>query len=64
MDRNSKTTELSRRAFLATTSAALVGATWGGLVPQAEAASGIRNGAASCNYGSRTDVVWPRRASA
>ena len=39
MDRNSKTTELSRRTFLATTSAALVGAAWGGLVPQTEAAT-------------------------
>jgi hypothetical protein len=38
MDRQPNTVELSRRTFLATTSAALVGAAWHGLVPQPEAA--------------------------
>jgi hypothetical protein len=38
MARQPNALELSRRTFLATTSAALVGATWHGLVPQTEAA--------------------------
>ena len=46
MHRNSKTSELSRRTFLATTGAALLGAAWGGLVPQTEAAKRHPNGAA------------------
>src|SRR5216683_2873120 len=38
MDSHAQTTELSRRTFLTTTSAALVGAALGGLAPQSEAA--------------------------
>src|ERR671930_1324864 len=38
MDRALQTTALSRRTFLTTTSAALVGAAMGGLTPQSEAA--------------------------
>src|SRR2546422_1898012 len=38
MDRHAQTTALSRRTFLTTTSAALIGAVMGGLVPQSEAA--------------------------
>ena len=57
MDRNSKTTELSRRTFLATTSAALVGAAWGGLVPQTEAAKRHLQRGGILQYGSRTDIA-------
>src|SRR6266852_4176353 len=39
MDRHAQTTALSRRTFLATTGAALVGAALGGLAPQSEAAT-------------------------
>src|SRR6266487_784498 len=39
MDRQAQTMALSRRAFLATTGAALVGATLGGLSPRSEAAT-------------------------
>src|SRR3989442_13579126 len=38
MDRNAKTTGLSRRTFLTTMSAAVVGAALGSLVPQSEGA--------------------------
>ena len=38
MDSHAQTTELSRRMFLTTASAALVGAALGGLAPQSEAA--------------------------
>jgi len=38
MDSHAQTTALSRRTFLTTTSAALVGATLGGLASQSEAA--------------------------
>ena len=56
MDRNSKTSELSRRTFLATTSAALVGAAWGGLVPQTEAATRQPKRGGTLNYGAAGDV--------
>ena len=56
MHRNSKTSELSRRTFLATTSAALVGAAWGGLVPQTEAAKRHPQRGGILHYGSRTDI--------
>jgi peptide/nickel transport system substrate-binding protein len=56
MDRNSKTTELSRRTFLATTSAALVGAAWGGLVPQTEAAKRHPKRGGTLNYGAAGDT--------
>jgi peptide/nickel transport system substrate-binding protein len=57
MDRNSKTTALSRRTFLATTGAALVGAAWGGLVPQTEAATRHPKLGGILHYGSRTDIA-------
>jgi len=57
MDSISKTTALSRRTFLATTSAALVGAAWSGLVPQTEAAKRHPKRGGTLNYGSRTDVA-------
>jgi peptide/nickel transport system substrate-binding protein len=57
MDSISKTTELSRRTFLATTSAALVGAAWDGLVPQMEAAQRHPQRGGILNYASRTDVA-------
>jgi peptide/nickel transport system substrate-binding protein len=57
MDRNSKTSELSRRTFLATTSAALVGAAWGGLVLQTEAATRHPQRSGILHYGSRTDIA-------
>ena len=56
MHRNSKTSELSRRTFLATTSAALVGAAWGGFVPQTEAAKRHPQRGGILHYGSRTDI--------
>jgi peptide/nickel transport system substrate-binding protein len=56
MHRNSKTSALSRRAFLATTSAALVGAAWGNFVPQTEAAKRQPQRGGVLHYGSRTDV--------
>ena len=56
MHRNSKTSDLSRRTFLATTSAALVGAAWGGLVPQTEAAKRHPKWGGTLHYGSRTDI--------
>ena len=50
MDRHTETPDISRRTFLTATSAVLVGAALGGLAPQSDGgASGIRNGAASCN---------------
>jgi peptide/nickel transport system substrate-binding protein len=57
MDRNAKTSELSRRTFLATTSAALVGAAWGGLGPQTEAAKRHPQRGGILHYGSRTDIA-------
>jgi len=57
MDRNSKTTELSRRTFLATTSAALVGVAWGGLVPQTEAATRHPQRGGTLHYGSSADIA-------
>jgi peptide/nickel transport system substrate-binding protein len=57
MDRNSKTSDLSRRTFLATTSAVLVGAAWGGLVPQTEAAKRHAQRGGILQYGSRTDIA-------
>jgi peptide/nickel transport system substrate-binding protein len=57
MDRNSKTTDLSRRTFLATTSAVLVGAAWGGLGPQTEAATRHPQRGGILQYGSRTDIA-------
>src|SRR5262249_54957786 len=57
MDRNSKTTELIRRTFLATTSAALVGVACGGLVPQTEAATRHPQRGGTLHYGSSADIA-------
>jgi peptide/nickel transport system substrate-binding protein len=57
MDRQSNTRELSRRTFLATTSAALVGAAWGGRVPQTEAARRHPQRGGVLQYGSRGDAA-------
>jgi peptide/nickel transport system substrate-binding protein len=56
MHRHTQTSELSRRAFLATTSAALIGAAWGGLVPQTEAAKRHPKRGGTLNYGSSGDT--------
>jgi peptide/nickel transport system substrate-binding protein len=57
MDRNLKPSNLSRRTFLATTSAALVVAARGGLVPQTEAAKRHPKWGNTLHYGSRTDIA-------
>ena len=49
MDRHTETPDISRRTFLTTTSAVLVGATLGGLAPQSRRRSATRNGAVCCN---------------
>src|SRR5207244_12220087 len=56
MDRHTATSGIHRRTFLTTTSAALVGAALGGLVPQSEAAKRHPQRGGILNYGSRTDV--------
>ena len=55
MDRH--TLDISRRTFLTATSAMLVGATLGGLVPQSEAAKRHPQRGGILHYGSRTDVA-------
>jgi peptide/nickel transport system substrate-binding protein len=57
MDRQSNTRELSRRTFLTTTSAALVGAAWHGLVPQTEAAQRHPQRGGVLQFGTRTDAA-------
>jgi peptide/nickel transport system substrate-binding protein len=56
MHRHTKTSELSRRTFLATASAALVGAAWGGLVPQLGAATRHPKRGGTLHYGSSGDT--------
>ena len=56
MHRNSTSSELSRRTFLATTGAALVGAAWGGLVPQTEAVKRHPKRGGTLNYGASGDT--------
>jgi hypothetical protein len=56
MDRNAKTSPISRRTFLATTGAMMVGAAWGGGVPQSEAAQRHPKRGGTLNYGSSGDV--------
>lgn len=56
MDSISKTTALSRRTFLATTSAALLGAAWGGLVAQTEAAQRHPKRSGALQFGARLDT--------
>ena len=57
MDRQPNTIELSRRTFLATTSAALIGAAWHGLVPQPEAAQRHPQRGGVLQFGTRTDAA-------
>src|SRR5262247_2483309 len=57
MHRHAQTSDLSRRTFLTTTGAALVGAALGaGLVPQSEAVQRHPQRGGVLQYGSRTDV--------
>ena len=56
MDRHLQTTALSRRTFLTTTSAVLVGAALGGLAPHGTAAQRHPQQGGILNYGSRIDV--------
>src|SRR5712691_8831135 len=57
MDRHPQTTALSRRTFLTTTSAALVGAALGGLLPQSEAAKRHPQRGGVLLFGTRLDVA-------
>src|SRR5262244_1050043 len=57
MDRHTETPGISRRAFLTTTSAAVIGAALGGLVHQSEAAKRHPQRGGILHYGSRTDVA-------
>src|SRR5215471_13247799 len=56
MDRHLQTTALSRRTFLTTTSAVLVGAALGGLAPHGTAAQRHPQRGGVLQYGSRIDV--------
>jgi peptide/nickel transport system substrate-binding protein len=55
MDRHAQTTTLSRRTFLTTTSALLVGATLGGLAPYSEAAKRHPQRGGELHFGMRND---------
>jgi peptide/nickel transport system substrate-binding protein len=55
MDRHPQTTELSRRTFLTTASAALVGTAVGGLAPQSEAAKRHPQRGGVLEFGTRND---------
>ena len=57
MERDVKTTELSRRTFLTTSSAAVVGAALGGLVPQSEAAMRHPNRGGTLKFATRLDAT-------
>src|SRR5712664_2986801 len=58
MDRHTKTPDLSRRTFLTTTSAALIGAALGGgLVPQTKAAKRHPQRGGTLHYGSRLELA-------
>jgi len=56
MDRHTKTPAISRRTFLTTTSAVLVGATLGGLAPYGTAVQRHPQRGGVLQFGSRTDV--------
>ena len=56
MDRNAKTTGLSRRTFLTTMSTAAVTAALGGLAPQSEAAQRHPKRGGVLQYGARGDT--------
>jgi hypothetical protein len=57
MDRSLHTTALSRRTFLATTGAALVGTVWHGLGPQSEAVQRHAQRRGALNFGSFADTA-------
>src|SRR5512134_3692816 len=57
MDRHTETLDLSRRTFLTTTSAVLVGATLGGLVPHGTAAQRHPQRGGVLHFGSRLDTA-------
>jgi peptide/nickel transport system substrate-binding protein len=57
MDRHTETLDLSRRMFLTTASAVLVGAALGGLVPQSEAAQRHPQRQGVLKFGTRTDAA-------
>src|SRR5712692_5451776 len=56
MDRHAKTPDLSRRTFLTTTSAALVGAALGGLAPHGTAATRHPKRGGVLQFGARLDT--------
>src|SRR5215475_15599325 len=57
MDRQAQTTELSRRTFLTTTSAVLVGAALGGLAPRSEAAKRHAKRGGVLQFGTLNDTA-------
>src|SRR5262249_12599507 len=57
MERYRQTTQLSRRTFLATSSAALFGVAMGGLVPQSEAAQRHPKRSGVLQFGTRLDAA-------
>ncbi len=57
MERNSQTTGLSRRTFLTTSSAAVVGAALSGLAPQSEAAKRRSGRGGTLKFGTRLDAA-------
>ena len=56
MDRHAQSTALSRRTFLTMTSAALVGATLGGLAPRGTAAQRHPQRSGVLHFGMRNDT--------
>jgi hypothetical protein len=57
MERDRQTMQLSRRTFLATSSAALFGAAMGGLVPQSEAVKRHPKRGGVLQFGTRLDAA-------
>ncbi len=57
MERYRQATQLSRRTFLTASSAALLGATMGGLVPQSEAAKRYPQRGGVLQFGTRLDAA-------
>ena len=60
MKRQLEQTDLSRRHFLATGSAAVAGAALGGLLPQSEAATRAPDKGGTLKFATRLDVIWAR----
>ena len=57
MDQNAKTTGLSRRTFLATSSAAVAGVALGGLISQSEAAKRDSSKGGTLSFATRLDAT-------